>query len=45
MTNVDNQLVTRQDHIMAQFPDIFEGIGKFPGEPYKIRLNPKISPK
>ena len=45
MTNVDNQLVTRQDHIMAQFPDVFEGVGKFPGEPYKIHLHPKISPK
>ena len=45
MTNVDNQLVTRQEHIMAQFPDVFEGIGKFPGKPYKIRLDPNISPK
>ena len=45
MTNIDNQLVTRQDHIMAQFPDVFEGVGKFPGEPYKIHLDPKIPPK
>ena len=45
MTNEDNQLVTRQEHIMAQFPDVFEGIGKFPGEPYKICLDPKIPPK
>ena len=30
---------------MARFPDIFEGIGKFPGEPYKIQLNPKFPPK
>ena len=34
MTNKDNQLVTRQEHIMAQFPDVFEGIGKFPGNHY-----------
>ena len=45
MTNEDNQLVIRQQHIMAQFPDVFEGVGKFPGKPYKIGLNPKISPK
>ena len=45
MTQEDNQLVTRQEHIMAQFPDVFKGVGKFPGEPYKIRLNPKVSPK
>ena len=45
MTNEDNQLVTRQEHIMAQFPDVFEGVGKFPGKPYKICLDPKISSK
>ena len=45
MTNIDNKLVTRQDHILAQFSDAFKGIGKFPGEPYKICLDPKIPPK
>ena len=30
---------------MARFPDVFEGIGKFPGEPYKIQLDPKVPPK
>ena len=45
MTNIDNQLVTKQDHIMAQFSDVLEGVGKFPGKPYKIGLNPKIPPK
>ena len=32
----DNQLDTRKEHIMARFPDVFEGIGKFPGKPYEI---------
>ena len=32
----DVQLVTRREHIMAQFTDVFEGVGKFPGKPYKI---------
>ena len=41
----DNQLVTRKEPIMAIFPDVFEGIGKFPGEPYKIQLDPKVPPK
>ena len=45
MTNIDNPLVTKQDHIMAQFSDVFEGVGKFPGKPYKIHLDPKIPPK
>ena len=30
---------------MARFPDVFEGIGKFPGEPSKILLDPKVPPK
>ena len=33
----DNQLVTRKEQIMARFPDVFEGIGKFPGKPYTIQ--------
>ena len=45
ITQKDDQLVTRQEHIMAQFPDVFEGVGKFTGEPYMIQLNPKVSPK
>ena len=28
-TQNDDQLVTRQEHIMAQFPDVFQGVGKF----------------
>ena len=45
ITQNDDQLVTRQEHIMAQFPDVFQGVGKFPGEPYKIRLDPQVTPK
>ena len=41
----DNQLVTRKEQIMARFPDIFEGIGKFPGKPYTIQLDPKVPHK
>ena len=41
----DNWLVTRKEQIMARFPDVFEGIGKFPGEPYKIQLDTKVPPK
>ena len=42
---IDNQLVTRKEHIMVQFPDVLQGVGKFPGEPYKIRLDPQVTPK
>ena len=41
----DAQLITKKEHIMARFPDVFEGVGKFPGEPYKIQLDPKVPPK
>ena len=43
MTQTNDQLVTQKEHIMARFPDVFEGVGKFPGEPYKIQLNSKSS--
>ena len=43
ITQNKDQLVTRQEHIMAQFPDVFQGVGKFPGEPYTICLDPQDS--
>ena len=36
MISEDNRLITRKEQIMAKFPDVFKGIGKFPGKPYKI---------
>ena len=30
---------------MARFPDVFEGIGKFPGKPDKTQLDPNVPPK
>ena len=45
MTQMKDQLVTQKEHIMARFSDVFEGVGKFPGEPYKILLDPKVPPK
>ena len=40
-----SKLITSKDQIMAQYPDVFEGIGKFPGPPYTIHLVPSIQPK
>ena len=45
MIPTDNRLVTRKEHIMARFPDVFEGIGKFPGKPYEIQLDLKVPSK
>ena len=41
----DNQLITRKEQILTRFPDVFEGIGKSPGKPYEIQLDPKVPPK
>ena len=30
---------------MIEYPGVFEGIGKFPGPPYTIHLDPSIKPK
>ena len=39
------KLVTQKEHIMDQYPDVFEGIGQFPGKPYHIQIDPKVSLK
>ena len=40
-----NKLITSKEQILTHDPDVFEGIGKFPGPPYSIQLDPSISPK
>ena len=37
--------ITSKDLIMRHYPDVFEGIGKFPGPPYTIYLDPSVQPK
>ena len=39
------QLVTSKDDIIKYFPEILEGLGKFPGEPYHINVDPNVPPK
>ena len=39
------KLITSQDQIMYEYPDVFEGIGKFPGLPYHIQVHPSLTPK
>ena len=38
-------LITHQKQILHEYPDVFEGIGKFLGPPYHIQINPKVMPK
>ena len=39
------KLITSKEMIMCEYPDIFQGIGKFPGPDYHIQLDPSIPPK
>ena len=34
-----------KEQIQEQYPELFKGIGRFPGEPYHIHLNLSITPK
>ena len=33
-----------QEKVETTYADIFQGLGKFPGEPYKLRLKPDAVP-
>ena len=37
--------ITSKDLIMKHYPDVFEGIGKIPGPPYTIHLDPSVQPE
>ena len=40
-----NKLVTSKEQILTSYPDIIEGISRFPGSPYNIQVDPNIMPK
>ena len=33
-----------QEKVETTYADVFQGLGKFPGEPYKLRLKPDVVP-
>ena len=39
------KLVTSKEQILQSYPDVFDGIGYFPGPPYHIQLDPNVIPK
>ena len=39
------RIMKTKEQIQEQYPELFEGIGWFPGEPYHIHANPSITPK
>ncbi len=42
---VPDPVVHCKEDIKKYFPDVVGGLGTFPGEPYKIQLNPTVPPK
>ena len=40
-----NMLVTSKEQILSSYPDIFEGISRFPGPPYHIQVDPNVTLK
>ena len=39
------KLITSKEMIMHEYPDVFQGIGKFLGPDHHIQLDPSIPPK
>ena len=39
------RIIKTKEQIKEQYPELFEGIGRFPGEPYHCHTNPSITPK
>ena len=39
-----SDLPLTQDKVESTYADVFQGLGKFPGEPYKLRLKPDAVP-
>ena len=39
------KIVRKKSDIKEHYADVFEGVGRFPGPPYHIQVDPKIPPK
>ena len=39
------KLITNKEMIIREYPDVFQGIGKFPGPDYHIQIDPSVAPK
>ena len=40
-----HKLITSKGQILQSYPDVFEGIGYFPGPPYHIQIDQSVTPK
>ena len=39
------KFITSKEQILQAYPDVFDGIGCFPGPPYHIQVDPSVTPK
>ena len=39
------KLITNKEMILQEYPDVFQGVGKFPGADYHIQIDPSVPPK
>ena len=39
------KLITSKDHILHEYPDVFDGIGNFLGPSHHIQIDPSVTPK
>ena len=39
-----SKLITSKEQILANYADVFDGIGHFPGPAYHIQLDPSVTP-
>ena len=40
-----DMVVASKEHILSRYPDVFKSIGRFPGQPYHIQVDPNVAPK
>ena len=40
-----DMVVTSKEQILSRYPDVFEGIQRFPGQLYHIQVDPNVTPK
>ena len=39
------KLITSKDQTLCEYPNVFDGIGNFPGPSYHIQIDPSVTPK
>ena len=39
------KLITNKEMILQEYPDVFQGVGKFPGADYHIQIDTSVPPK